>query len=659
MADVTVETTSTIPSGTGISLTVYEDVGADGAGSATGSPDALGNPYDNEATQALSGGSESFTLSGFDGGTSRNDYWVKVELSGNSADVTTASPELSKLLVASTVPETVIIWETASEWDQGQSQTGAHHAQPATTDWAAADTVEKGYDPTQTGLEAYWPLDEDSGTTMTDVAASNDGTVTATLADIGVLGNDAYSMDRTNSEYAEATGVPGVNEAAFTAAFWFQFSSHDDFARLFQSSNRGVSLTPSPGWDLEFDGANETLRLVHWDSNTNATFTASSTSLSTGTWYFAVVKSDGDKNTSKCRLYDSSGLVEQWSVAGTRDTTATNNVQLMGGEDRYVTGTIDESLVFSRELSDSEADDLHAAVAGTSTFWTDTLEAGGGGPIRLSVDAHMPTDTSIDITLYEDVDNDGTGTNTGPTGTTYNNSVTQTVADGLNEWEFSDFFGGSGNKYWWEADFSKTGITEPDSYVQSVTVSPDLTITVPVETDTLQMRDRVVDVSGPATVSTATDSATMTDQAVTADTAQAVITPPVESSSMTDHEPDVIVPVVVDVTTTESATMTDNAIQQINIGSRVIFNDAETLTMTDHGVSVRVGGISLPLSTETMVMTDHDVSLPSAALKASPQTATLTMTDHDPTVVTKEFDADFRASLEALFDIVKDLEGEV
>lgn len=78
MVDVRLTTTSDIPSGAGIDVTIYEDTNNDGTA-------------DNSATITLSGGSnETNTASGFDL-SKGNDFWLDVEYTaGSGASLTDA-----------------------------------------------------------------------------------------------------------------------------------------------------------------------------------------------------------------------------------------------------------------------------------------------------------------------------------------------------------------------------------------------------------------------------------------------------------------------------------------------------------------------------------------------------------------------------------------
>lgn len=87
MADINLTTTSTLNGGS-ITITVYE---ATGNGSNTG---PAGNTYDNSASVSLSGGTETNTLSGFDG-SAGNDVWHQQELTASG--VTSDSPTVDSV----------------------------------------------------------------------------------------------------------------------------------------------------------------------------------------------------------------------------------------------------------------------------------------------------------------------------------------------------------------------------------------------------------------------------------------------------------------------------------------------------------------------------------------------------------------------------------
>lgn len=84
MTELTVSFGSvSVPSGTSGTVTVYEDVGADGSGSNT---DPNGKPYNNSDSFSLSDGVTSYTTGDVFDGSSGNEFWLEIEL--DNTDVT-------------------------------------------------------------------------------------------------------------------------------------------------------------------------------------------------------------------------------------------------------------------------------------------------------------------------------------------------------------------------------------------------------------------------------------------------------------------------------------------------------------------------------------------------------------------------------------------
>lgn len=91
MADIELTLSNvSVPANTSGSITLYEDVGADGSGSST---DPNGKAYDNSDTVSLVDGTTSYTLSGFDASAADlantgNEYWLEHSLSNSDVEST-------------------------------------------------------------------------------------------------------------------------------------------------------------------------------------------------------------------------------------------------------------------------------------------------------------------------------------------------------------------------------------------------------------------------------------------------------------------------------------------------------------------------------------------------------------------------------------------
>lgn len=267
-------------------------------------------------------------------------------------------------------------WGTAADWDAAVSEQNVHHEQPVGTDWSPADTLELGYpatDSTGGTLAGYWPCDEDSGSTFADLSpAGNDATLTgATPGASGVLGSTCGSYDGVD-DYAEAVGVD-CNSAAYSAACWFNFSGHGDYARVLQAGGNPVSTDGAPvdGWCIQFDGSNHNLSLEHYAGGSNSTAAAFSTGLSPNTWYYLIVRTRGGSNAGRIRVFDATGAeVAVGAGTGARGTTATQALYFMSGDAHYTAGRIDEVRVWNRAISATEEETL-AAIASNAHHVTD------------------------------------------------------------------------------------------------------------------------------------------------------------------------------------------------------------------------------------------------------------------------------------------------
>lgn len=97
--------------------------------------------------------------------------------------------------------------------------------------------------------------------------------------------------------------------------------------------------------------------------------------------------------------------------------------------------------------------------------------------VLLDVTATVPSQTSLDITVYEDVGDDGSGGKTDPNGKAYDNSDTASINDGSHHYHLTGFQGGSGNAYWIQVEPGGTDNTRTASLdsVQA-TVYPNLAV---------------------------------------------------------------------------------------------------------------------------------------------------------------------------------------
>lgn len=265
-----------------------------------------------------------------------------------------------------TVQITTFSESVAGDWDSFQSETGVHHEQPTGTDWASSGTIEKGYPASDEGgssLEAYWPFDEDSGTTANDVSGnSRDGTISgATPGATGILGTTAYTFDGTDDAVDTTwNGVGGSQNR--TIACWIKTSSAADQIILVygQESNTGAK------WTFRLDEASTAGNYVP-RVEISGGFIRGTTSVIDGSWHHVACVLEGTGTTDITLYVDGSAETVDGSSAETvnSDTTA-DPVRIgrrpdawSGSGGRVFNGQLDEVRFYSRALSAQEITDLY------------------------------------------------------------------------------------------------------------------------------------------------------------------------------------------------------------------------------------------------------------------------------------------------------------
>ncbi len=105
-----------IPTNASASVTLYEDVGADGSGSST---DPNGKEYDNSDTLSLSDGTTSYSTGDVFDGSSGNAVWV--EFTADHTDVVATAEITVPLTISTSVTAGSVIVMTSNHTLQTNS----------------------------------------------------------------------------------------------------------------------------------------------------------------------------------------------------------------------------------------------------------------------------------------------------------------------------------------------------------------------------------------------------------------------------------------------------------------------------------------------------------------------------------------------------------
>lgn len=254
-----------------------------------------------------------------------------------------------------------IRWDSESDWDSADSETGVVHESAENTDFSDASEVRKGYSVQSplyaSSLVGYWPLQEDSGSTAYDFSGSDyDGAVNGPAQGVkGLLGTSSYSFDSSSSDYVSVTTpVNSVNTVTFS--FW-------------------VYITTDQRWDTGTYGSERRLHMGYNKTDTEALvgvgtdYKFISVDLPLEQWHlFTVV---GDSGTAK--FYVDGEQIDTFNYS---DDTPLNDFGI--GRRYYdgswgtrpLNGKMWDVRIYDRALQGSEVKELYDVVASKSNLTT-------------------------------------------------------------------------------------------------------------------------------------------------------------------------------------------------------------------------------------------------------------------------------------------------
>ncbi len=216
--------------------------------------------------------------------------------------------------------------------------------------------LEYEYPATGSGLVAYWPLDEGTGTNAEDVSSGYNGTITDASWVAGKF-DTALSFDGAG-DYVNIGDVEALDgNAGFTDSAWFKFNSGDNMVIFYKQEN-------SDGWDghacyvLNDDtvdcrlyGNSNNLRLI-------------TPTLTENVWYHIAFTYDG---SSESKVY-LNGVENVTNSTAPGDITNAISFIIGAGNSLYFNGTIDEVAIWNRDLSAAEVQAVYRGVPPTISF---------------------------------------------------------------------------------------------------------------------------------------------------------------------------------------------------------------------------------------------------------------------------------------------------
>jgi len=213
----------------------------------------------------------------------------------------------------------------------------------------------------KTDLIAWYDLDEESGTRYDETDNNHDLTDNNSCGyDTGVVGNSA-DMIAANSEYLNAADHADLSpvDGDMSIMVWFRA---DDFSSVQGLVSKRRFANSTGEYYLQLDNAsNLEFRTVDAsdDSSNNCELVSS---LSTDTWYMAVVQRDGSENTNYVYL---NGNSSSQDCSGNGDPADREEDLWIGrAAGNYLNGEIDLVAYWSRMLTSDERTWLYNSGSG-------------------------------------------------------------------------------------------------------------------------------------------------------------------------------------------------------------------------------------------------------------------------------------------------------
>ncbi len=216
------------------------------------------------------------------------------------------------------------------------------------------------------GLAGYWPLDNGSGTSATDVSTNgNTGTLTnGPTWTTGQIGS-AVTFDGTDDHISTAAAT--VTRFPLTVSAWFKTSNATDSYRTVV--NVGNASSGDPLAVLQFTssvdpcGGGKVKYIVRDDGQFNsASMCSTSSSLNDNTWHHAI----GVSSSAGDHKFYIDGVLQASSTT-TLGTTTFDRVSVgaLRSASQYFPGSVDDVRVYSRGLSSDEISRLYRLTAPT------------------------------------------------------------------------------------------------------------------------------------------------------------------------------------------------------------------------------------------------------------------------------------------------------
>ncbi|AGM11291.1 hypothetical protein HHTV1_36 [Haloarcula hispanica tailed virus 1] len=253
-----------------------------------------------------------------------------------------------------------ISWGEASDWDAATSEQGVVH--DSFGDLPGSGTIQLGFPANIEGhtVGAYFPLDEDSGSTASDATGNgNDATYNGpTLGTTGLLDTTAPRFNENNSDYLQIPHSSDVSfDGAFTIIFWLYEEGITKYPRVLWKDAFPNSNTPDKNYGFYWHTGDNFY--AFGDGNASVTW---DTSRKSNEWRMWALRLDPGSRDVRDIWTNGSVVASQTGVQA--PPTNTNDVYVMAGENsRYMGGKLENLYFVDGYVPDSTLQDLYDATS--------------------------------------------------------------------------------------------------------------------------------------------------------------------------------------------------------------------------------------------------------------------------------------------------------
>lgn len=214
-------------------------------------------------------------------------------------------------------------------------------------------------------LAAHWQLDETSGTTASDSAASNDGTMTnMDGASNTVSGPVSTALSFSSSRItaaAASSDIDDIFDGGGTISYWIYPTNWGTFGRVIDKSDTGT-FPPNQGWHSQ--GNTGIIKFSHAFSTAHGDWETGANTVPMNTWSHIMITYNSSSDAYTPIIYINGVNTPVSTInspTGTAVSDASQPITLgarQGGGNSY-TGYIDDVRMYTRTLSSTDATALY------------------------------------------------------------------------------------------------------------------------------------------------------------------------------------------------------------------------------------------------------------------------------------------------------------